>query len=364
MEQLQNRKKESGKLAAMILILLVVFLSACSSQSSNGTQSGGGSNTAEKNVENSTGNTGNTGNTESTIEQVTISTITGWPVNDPTCIGYELFVDKVTEKSGGAIEFDYKGGPESIPAFEQAEAVKNGVVDFACNATSYYYDQMPESAAYTYSEISAEEERANGAYDLFNEINHKKMNVHIIGRGTNPGPVIYSKVPLDSLEDLKGFRIRSSPAYLPVINSLGADVVTMPGGEIYTALERGIIDGFAWPALGAVGMGWHEQIKYKYYPEFAKSDVVYIMNLDKWNSLSEEVQSILTEALVEVEQELPVIYQGLYEEEEKTLKENGVEVLKFAETEALLKIAADAGWEWIRENAPEYADQLEEKFRK
>ncbi len=82
---------------------------------------------------------------------------------------------------------------------------------------------------------------------------------------------LYTKKPITSIDDLKGKRFRTSPVYVPFIKALGAEAVIMPAGEIYTAIERGVIDGVAWPKVESQIWGCKNKLNIKYHPATGKS---------------------------------------------------------------------------------------------
>src|SRR5258708_8710611 len=78
---------------------------------------------------------------------------------------------------------------------------------------------------------------------------------------------MYLKKPISS-PDLTGLKIRITPVYRDFFQALGATVVQTAPGEVYTALERGVVDGYGWPITGLFDLGWHQKPKYRVYPGF------------------------------------------------------------------------------------------------
>src|SRR4030042_2356812 len=161
-----------------------------------------------------------------------------------------MVVEGREKASGGRIKFVYKGGPEAFPPFELVEAVRKGVVDFAEDPAGYYMAQVPIANGMRLTRLTPEQERANGAYDLFRKIAAEKANIFFLGK-VNPlmDFSIYSRVPVKSSADFKGMRIRSTPTYKDFILALGANPTTTTHGEIYTALERGVVQAVCSPSF-------------------------------------------------------------------------------------------------------------------
>ena len=137
----------------------------------------------------------------------------------------------------------------------------------------------------------------------------------------------------------------------------------MPGGEIYSAIERGVIDGFTWPEVGITDLGLEKQAKYQIFPSYWKVDSVFVMNLAKWKQLPKDIQDLINKAAQEVEKTIPGEIAKVYEKEQQKLKEAGVQAVKLPEQE-YLKIANDAAWKWVETDLPENGQKLKELFRK
>lgn len=328
--------------------ILVALLTACGSGSSGG------------------GGTETEGEGGSGGENFVLRGATAWPENDIQSTGFFLLQKKVEKASDGRITLEYAGGPESIPPFELGEAVRNGVVDVATISAAYYIPQLPAASALDYSELSPEEERESGALDYMNRLHNETLNAQILSRaGAETSYSLYTKEPVDSMEDFQGLRMRVSPVYVPFIEALGAEPVEMPGGEIYQALERGVIDGFTWPEFGITELGLEEQTACKVTPTYWQIDTVNLMNLDAWNELPPDLQKVVEQAAIEVNEEMAAKVDDYMSEEGEALSKAGVKVCEIPEAEKFTQTADDAGWKWVAENVPsEQAGRLEKLFRK
>jgi TRAP-type transport system periplasmic protein len=301
---------------------------------------------------------------ETSKEKVyTFSGVTALTENDLLSQAFFLFADKIEKNSDGRIKFEYRGGPETIPPMELGEAVRNGMVDFAVTPAAYYSSSVPEGLALSYSELTTEEELANGAIDYLNQLHNEKLNAQLLGRGAEVKFGLFTKEEITSLEDFKGKRLRGTPTYAPMYKDLGAELVSLPGGEVFEALDKGVVDGFGWTAVGISDLGLEEQVGYKLASgsEYYRMDVVNIMNLDKWNSLSDDLKQIMIETQREVEKELPNVTQSYIEKEAPKLEKAGIKEMNLGDDFA--KIVSDAGWKFINQNI-ENPDKLEELFRK
>lgn len=296
-------------------------------------------------------NSSTIGDSLDTDQVITLTAASSWAENDDqNNTGFWWLQEKVNKLSDGRIVIKWVGGPETFPAFELGEAVRDGAVDIGWLSPAYYASAMPEGLVMEYSELTFQEERDSQALDYLNSIHRNKMN-SIIFSSADGGKKysIYTKKPVHSLDDFKGMRIRVSESYLPLIRALEAETILLPGGEIYTAMERGVIDGFTWPYLGITAFSLEELTKYKIQPYYWRVSVVGIINIDTWDALPEWAQNIIDKAAREIEAELPDFYKEFEEKENAILKSNGIEFLTLDDGDEFLEIAKKAGWERLRE---------------
>lgn len=295
-------------------------------------------------------------------EPVTISFVSSWEEDSDELAGFWQFAERLEEEAPW-IELDYRGGPETFPPDQQGEAVGDGAVDAAVTAGTYYTQNVPLAHAMKLTPFLPEEERERGIYDVYEEHHNRDLNAHYLGKTKANTPFfLYLNEEIDSA-DLSGLRIRTSPVYVALVEALGGSAVSMDPGEVYTALERGVVDGFGWPATGVTDRGWQEVTAYELRPGFYELDVGVIVNLDFWDGLEEETRTALTEAMQETEREIVDLYEQALEEEVAARQEAGMEVLELPddEAEAFVETAYEAGWEDALEQAPE-AEQLRDEF--
>ncbi|CAM5184558.1 Solute-binding protein [Ureibacillus acetophenoni] len=110
-----------------------------------------------------------------------------------------------------------------------------------------------------------------GSIEFLSDIHEKKMNAKLVGRsgnahGNNYTIYLNGEREVKSMEDFKGLKIRGTATYAPLLEELGADVISMPGEEIYSALEKGIIDGFTWASYSVLDLGVEDLIAYQVLP--------------------------------------------------------------------------------------------------
>ena len=196
-------------------------------------------------------------------------------------------------------------GPAAIKSLEQWNALKSGVVDMHYGPANYYKGTMPGGDVFVVSRNETAEQRRNGAWALINELHNRKLNAWYLT--TLVGGVrfyVYTTKPAKGGK-FAGFRLRSVPLYDGFLRSLGAHPVRMPPPAVYTALERGTVDGYGWPAWGLKGFGFDKYTKYRHGPGFFSAASPILVNLDKWKSLSGGQRQCLTDMAVWAEKQWP-----------------------------------------------------------
>lgn len=272
---------------------------------------------------------------------------------------FERFIERVNAEGAGLVRIDFIGGPEAIPPFEIGHAVSSGIIDLANASGAFYTNILPLGDALKLAELSAAEMRANGAWDFINELHNRQMNVHYLARTGIGIPFhIYTNIAVDG-PSLAEQRIRTTSTYRAFINALnGVPVQTAPG-EVYTALERGVVDGYGWPAQGILDLGWHEHTRYRVDPGFYNVDVSFLVNLDSWNRLTDAQRAFLTDMAVWTES-LNDENAAINEREYARQAEAGIEVIALDEADAAawLDTAYEAGWAEATEIDADNAAQL------
>ena len=251
-------------------------------------------------------------------ETITLKAVTGWPKTSSENKSYYIFSElveqMVAKKYPGELKINTVGGPEAVKPTDQVQACQRGMVDMVYTTNAYYVSVLPEVDAYKLSDFTPMEERANGAWKFMNDL-HEKKGLYLLGRlGLGEKFHLYLKKPIQTA-DLKGLNIRVSPMYLQIIKGLGGNPVVIPPTEVYAALERNVVDGFCWPAVGIRDWGWDKQVKYIVEPGFYQVPNPLIMNLNTWNKLPKKFKDLLTEAAVEAEKRTITHFNELAKQE-------------------------------------------------
>ncbi len=303
-------------------------------------------------------------------KKITIQAITAWPKTTFMVENFMRFMERVNERAAelypGQFEINYKGGPEVISFREQVEAVRTGLVDMVFTATSYYTSIIPAGDGFSATALKPWEERDKGVFAFMQKIHAEKANVYFLSRMGSGIPFqIYMNKPVNSVADLKGMKIRGSPTLIPFLKKVGANPVMMAPGDIYTGLERGVVDGFVWPAAQISEWGWEKVTKYVIEPPtpYQAIDVV-LVNLDVWKKLPTHLQDLLIYSAKEDEFRTIVRALEYIPRENARLAKMGIQFLELPEAEAkkMADAANSALWDAVisrdQENGPKFRDMI------
>jgi TRAP-type transport system periplasmic protein len=310
-----------------------------------------------------------------------VETVTAVHAFSPSLIYTQSFLDfvkKVNEKGKGVVQIQVRGGPEVIGLPQQPDAVRNGVVDMAYTAASFYGGAVPERDVMVASNANAPYARANGGIDLLNKIHQEKMGVYYLGwfdSGVKYNLYTVNPPKLDANGNLtvEGMRLRSNPVYDAFFRDvLGAQPISIPTPDVYSALERGVANSTGWTQIGLNDLKWNRFLKYRIDPAFFSTDMGVIVNLNRWNKLSEPAKKILQEAAIEHERESAARFAELSKKQLAELDAGGMQVvsLQGPAAERFSKGAREATWNRMRtqmEKQPmglQYYDTLIEKFNR
>jgi len=217
------------------------------------------------------------------------------------------FVGKVNAAGEGVVQIEVRGGPEAIGMFQQPDAVRDGIVDMVYTPGSFYGGAVPEKDAMVASNLTAVQTRTNGGTELMDAIHQEKMNVKYLGwfdSGVCYNLWTRNAPEFDADGNLKveGLKLRGNAVYNAFFsNYLGAQVIDMPTGDVYSALQSGVVDATGWTQIGLIDLKWNEFLNYRIEPCFFSTDLGVIVNMDKWNSLSPEAQKILQDVAIQHE---------------------------------------------------------------
>ncbi|MFD1706237.1 TRAP transporter substrate-binding protein DctP [Siminovitchia sediminis] len=244
-----------------------------------------------------------------------------------------MWIEKMEEELDN-VEIELIGGPEAVPEDSLFSSAQSGIVDVAFFFGSDSRDIVPRSESLRLSPYSPSEERENGYSDWLAE-EYEQAGLTYLGRWLGGfGYHFWTNKEVNSIEDFKGLKLRSNPFYLDIIQNLNATPVNTLPGEVYTALERNMVDGFAFPLLGPSEDGWTEVTKYIIDEPFAEQSAVILMNSDSFSQFTEEEQEKIMAITAEYEEEMLKHFADLNEKEMENIQADGVSVIKLSDEES------------------------------
>ena len=292
----------------------------------------------------------------SVYAQETITAVHAFPESLIYTQSFLEFVEKVNVAGDGVIQIEVRGGPEAIGMFQQPDAVRSCVVDMVYTPGSFYAGALPEKDALVTSNRVASEVRENGGIALIDEIHQEKMGVKYLGwfdsgvcynLWTREAPTLDAGGNLD----VSGLKLRGNAVYNAFFTDyLGAQVIDLPTTEVYAALERGVVDATGWTQIGLIDLKWNEFLNYRIEPCFFSTDLGVIVNLEKWNSLSEDARTILQDVAIAHEAESAAKLGALRDSDFAALETAGMEVvtLEGDAAEAYLAAAVSSTWDRMK----------------
>ena len=141
--------------------------------------------------------------------------------------------------------------------------------------------------------------------------------------------------------------------------ALGGTPITTPPGEVYTALERGVVDGYGWPVTGIFDLGWEKVTKFRLEPAFYSVEVNVLVNLDVWKGLTDAQRKVLNDAALWLEG-LDTENNAVIKAERDRQTATGIQPIDFgpAEGKKFLDKANDVAWQSVIKRAPDTAPKL------
>jgi TRAP-type C4-dicarboxylate transport system substrate-binding protein len=257
------------------------------------------------------------------------------------------------------VQINYLGGPKAIPTMEQGAALRNSVVDLANTTTSFVAGVSPESLALNYATVSWAEMRRNGTVDALNQMMMEKGLYYYARTGDGVPYHIYLNKRIDKA-DLSGLKIRIAPIYREFFTRMGASVMQVAPGEVYTALDRGVVDGYGWPLLGIFDLGWHEKTKFRVDPGFYNIELGVIFSAKTWTSLTPAQRDFLNKQVAWLEAKNVDMAGKDAAADIKRQADAGIQVIQLpkAEADKLLKLSLEAGWEGVIKASPVHGPRL------
>jgi TRAP-type mannitol/chloroaromatic compound transport system substrate-binding protein len=231
---------------------------------------------------------------------------TAWPAGIPLYTDMaEVFAKNAEAMSGGRLKIQVLPGGAIAPALEVTDTVAKGIAEMGHSWPGYDIGRDATTAilgGYAGGMESVPMMHwlyTGGGKEMWTAFRMEKFGVVAFPCGIRPPEVFaHSHKPIRTLDDFKGLKMRTVGAWAQILPKLGASVVSLPGGEVYQALERKVIDATEWATPGEnVISGFHEVAKYVIVPGSHQPSAPFelVINKSKWESLPKDLQNVIQE---------------------------------------------------------------------
>lgn len=301
--------------------------------------------------------------------------VTSWPKNFPGLgTAPERFAELVNTMSAGRLNVKVYGAGEIVPALEVFDGVQNGTAEMGHSGAYYWKGKHPATQFFTAIPfgLNAQEMSSwlhnGGGQELWDEL-YAEFNLKpFAGGSTGVQMAGWFNKKIESLDDLKGLKMRIPGMGGEVLKRLGGAPVNVPGGELFTALQTGSIDATEWVGpYNDMAFGLYKAAKYYYYPGWHEpgSTMEFTINMDAWNALPDDLKAIVDVATKAVHLSVLDEYTARNNLALEQLKnEHGVQVLRLPDDvlKSLRSVAQEVAQE-VAESSP-MAAKVYESFNK
>jgi len=232
--------------------------------------------------------------------------VSAFPKTNPLSQSFLRFIDKANKESKGLFRIRYIGGPEITKPREQPNAMRNGLFEMMYGPGPYYLGLLPEVDFIHYT--NPMQARSSGVFEMIRQVMKDKMSARFMGwfdsgLGLYLFTVDQPKRTASGGIDLTGMKMRSSPAYRDFIKALGGTAVVMSPGEVYTALERGTVNGMGIGLTEVLDFKLDKFVKYRIEPPMTYTGLFMIMNQKVYERLPTQTRDLLDKLSVAWEME-------------------------------------------------------------
>jgi len=290
---------------------------------------------------------------------------------DAGTVGYTLFEQfcrRVGQLTEGRLELQPFPAGAVVGTFDMFEAVRTGVLDAMHVFTLYWAGKMPVTGFLSSYALGLDRPDqwevwyyGLGGLELARRA-YAEQDLFWVGPVQHDYNLIHSKVPIRSFEEFRGKKIRFPGGMIgDVFTAAGVSTVLLPGGEVYPALERGVIDAadFVGPAVN-YNLGFHQVTRYIIMGPPSTPcihqpvDIIDVtVNARRWNALPKELQELFIAAVREHSWDHYAGIQRANIEAWEKFRQAGVEVIRLSEEDVrkFRRIAIDVWFDWAAKDS-------------
>lgn len=266
--------------------------------------------------------------------------------------GYWWFRDRIKERSKGELVVEHKGGNEAIPYKEQFQALRSGVVDVLLAPASFHFATYPFGQLTHLANLRSDGRLPKEVVDFLRE-RYEKIGVRFLGRAKQwqPWHIFLANKKVTTLADLSQLKIAvMGSAHAAFCKAIGAAPVTIGTTEIYTGLERGLVDGVQF-GTDIHKLGVHEVVKYVVLPPYkTNNNISMYMNLQTWKKLPEHLQDVVTDVMITLETDGLARDIKVAKEHWQKLMDAGLKTTQLvkADAEKYVTLYDETSWEKVK----------------
>ncbi len=299
-------------------------------------------------------------------DKIVFRALTSWPLNTANAEGMKHLAELVNQRGGGQLEIKIQGGPELIPVKEAIGAISKGVIDmFHDNNVNF---PIAWAADYLPASIGVKVWEDKDFLSILDNFHRKKVNAVLLGGAANSFHFyLVTKKPVTKMEDLKGLRIRSTGGFSTIaVQTLGGSPATIATAEVYTALERGTVDGQFRGIAGLLDYKEYEVVNNVITQGLFAGNAMFLINQDVWNKLSPDAQKILKDAVADTHKWGATFCADTEKSSAKELVSKGMKFNTLSDDECARWTTQlrDAGKTWILKEAGDEVKPLLEIVKK
>ncbi|MFD2189526.1 TRAP transporter substrate-binding protein [Pistricoccus aurantiacus] len=274
----------------------------------------------------------------------------------------KAWAEEVEKQSDGRIQIEILPVNAVVQANQTLQAVSSGILQGHLTDPSYFTGQDPAFGmlgnlvgAWGDPNEFLDYMRNAGGEELYNEL-VEPYGLHLIGAAATGLEALPSKRPIRTVDDLKGLKLRAPEGMVyNIFEKAGATPVNLPGSEVYTALEKGVIDAADYTVFATnYEQGLYKFAPYPNYPGFHSLPMVAVsLNKDIWDSLPEDLQSMLEKSVDDMADEMVATLKELDQEAvEKVRQDPDIEIIDMSDEErAKFRNIAEEEWAiWAKKN--------------
>jgi len=300
------------------------------------------------------------------VEPLELSLVGFLPDIPPGSDWHNDFINKIEEYSMGQMTVRF-GGPEAIPAADAPAAAQRGTVDIVSIMSAYADAMVPCSSTIGRAEYNPMQLRAGNPAFKYYEDEFAKNGLKYLGASVSSEAhvqtVFYLGKEVNTLDDLKGLKIAATGgSNKAFIESVGATCIPIDFVDYFTSMERGTVDGYNIGIPGIQDFSLTPVTKAMLNEPFSSCGGMMLMNMDKWNSLTEKQKAVVTQAMINTEIDGAALFTRTVEKVVADNEAAGVKILTLSpeESKAFYIAYRDAMWAEDIARWPDVAPQLKE----